>query len=286
MFLVGQDYDRDELLEYVGSKQKQSGIIWGEKEKTCVIATSGGRGGKSLGYSDEKHFDGSISYIGQGEKGDQNPLKFANALLTKGERSVLFFFTREPKAEEVRQKGNYRKLYTFEGIFEVASWDFYTPSNGRRQGDKLVRFLLAPAENVFHTHTLEEPSSIYYSQDLLSLKKKILAKNSKPSKGHISLREYYRRSQEIIIYAKTRANGICECCDKPSPFEDENGIPFLEVHHILRLADDGPDEPENVAAVCPNCHREAHYGKEKLRLKEKLIKIIIDKEAKINVSEK
>ncbi|MFC1652495.1 HNH endonuclease [Planctomycetota bacterium] len=35
---------------------------------------------------------------------------------------------------------------------------------------------------------------------------------------------------------------------------------FLEVHHLFRLADDGPDIPDNVAAICPNCHRELHYG--------------------------
>ncbi|WP_342542729.1 HNH endonuclease signature motif containing protein [Paenisporosarcina sp. FSL H8-0542] len=36
--------------------------------------------------------------------------------------------------------------------------------------------------------------------------------------------------------------------------------PYLEVHHIKRLADNGEDSVENAIAVCPNCHRELHFG--------------------------
>tara|TARA_R110002073_G_scaffold77283_5_gene187213 strand:+ start:693 stop:866 length:174 start_codon:yes stop_codon:yes gene_type:complete len=34
----------------------------------------------------------------------------------------------------------------------------------------------------------------------------------------------------------------------------------LEVHHINRVADGGPDTPDGVAAICPTCHREIHNG--------------------------
>ncbi|MGH8437576.1 MAG: HNH endonuclease [Pseudomonas sp.] len=33
-----------------------------------------------------------------------------------------------------------------------------------------------------------------------------------------------------------------------------------EVHHKVRLADGGLDTVENAIAVCPNCHRQAHFG--------------------------
>lgn len=36
--------------------------------------------------------------------------------------------------------------------------------------------------------------------------------------------------------------------------------PYLELHHIKRLADDGLDHPDWVAAICPNCHRRIHSG--------------------------
>jgi len=35
------------------------------------------------------------------------------------------------------------------------------------------------------------------------------------------------------------------------------------VHHIIPLADGGPDTLENVAALCPNCHRKMHVLKDK-----------------------
>ena len=35
---------------------------------------------------------------------------------------------------------------------------------------------------------------------------------------------------------------------------------FLEVHHIKWLSNGGEDSVENALALCPNCHRQAHYG--------------------------
>lgn len=35
---------------------------------------------------------------------------------------------------------------------------------------------------------------------------------------------------------------------------------YLEVHHKVPLADDGDDTVGNAIAVCPNCHREEHFG--------------------------
>jgi 5-methylcytosine-specific restriction protein A len=38
------------------------------------------------------------------------------------------------------------------------------------------------------------------------------------------------------------------------------GEPFLECHHIQRLADNGEDGPTNTVALCPNCHRRMHFA--------------------------
>ena len=43
-----------------------------------------------------------------------------------------------------------------------------------------------------------------------------------------------------------------------------DGSPYLEPHHITRLADNGPDHPAKVIALCPNCHRKAHSSQDKL----------------------
>ncbi|CAH7245263.1 e14 prophage; 5-methylcytosine-specific restriction enzyme McrA (fragment) [Vibrio chagasii] len=58
-----------------------------------------------------------------------------------------------------------------------------------------------------------------------------------------------------------RANGTCEICYKPAPFiRKTDNTPYLEVHHKLPLAQGGPDTVDNVLALCPNCHRQAHFG--------------------------
>lgn len=36
--------------------------------------------------------------------------------------------------------------------------------------------------------------------------------------------------------------------------------PYLEVHHIIFLAQGGDDTVDNAEALCPNCHRRKHYG--------------------------
>ncbi|EKO3402020.1 HNH endonuclease [Vibrio fluvialis] len=55
-----------------------------------------------------------------------------------------------------------------------------------------------------------------------------------------------------------------------------SGKPYLEVHHLIRLIDDGPDTPVNCVAVCPNCHRELHYSSEQSALTEKLKEIVLE----------
>lgn len=73
---------------------------------------------------------------------------------------------------------------------------------------------------------------------------------------------YRARSRAIRLYALRRAEGTCEACRAPAPFHTKEGTPYLEPHHITRLADDGPDHPARVAALCPNCHRRAHHAED------------------------
>lgn len=68
----------------------------------------------------------------------------------------------------------------------------------------------------------------------------------------------YVRSPYIAEASKRRAKGICQLCEKPAPFNDKNGNPYLESHHIIWLSEGGADELQNTAALCPNCHKKMH----------------------------
>ena len=71
----------------------------------------------------------------------------------------------------------------------------------------------------------------------------------------------YTRNPDVIAEALERANGVCEKCKKDAPFKrSTNGSPYLEVHHLTALSNGGLDTVENVQALCPNCHRELHFG--------------------------
>jgi hypothetical protein len=69
------------------------------------------------------------------------------------------------------------------------------------------------------------------------------------------------RNPIVVAATLKRANGACEECYADAPFTSKaTGEPYLEVHHIRRLADDGNDHPNNTVALCPNCHRKLHHA--------------------------
>ena len=158
-----------------------------------------------------------------------------------------------------------------------------TQTNGKRKGDKLVKYILQPVEEYIDQNTIfQDPleNIILEPSEFYNLRKKALENSNKPSKPNLLvLTEYKNRSIEIKKYALLRADGQCENCGKDAPFVNSNNIPFLEVHHIFSLSDEGPDHPINVAAICPNCHREAHYGQDMQTLKDKLSEKIKVKES-------
>ena len=98
-------------------------------------------------------------------------------------------------------------------------------------------------------------------------------KVKKPLGITTSIIKIYNRNPYVIAYSLKKANGICKLCEQKSPFKTNNNTDYLEVHHIISLSENGTDCIENAAAVCPNCHRELHYGVNKNDLKTKLLKI-------------
>jgi len=68
----------------------------------------------------------------------------------------------------------------------------------------------------------------------------------------------YERNPLIAEYARRRANGICELCEKDAPFRKKDNTPYLEIHHIEWLSKGGRDAIENTVALCPNCHKKMH----------------------------
>jgi len=79
-----------------------------------------------------------------------------------------------------------------------------------------------------------------------------------------------QRDPLVIAWVRAHAGGRCELCCRAAPFRDVHGEPYLEVHHVRRLADGGSDTIGNAVALCANCHRRLHVGADADGEREKL----------------
>jgi 5-methylcytosine-specific restriction protein A len=133
--------------------------------------------------------------------------------------------------------GNSRKVW----LFPLMRKDRSTPVIPKKEIDKIFDKKVKKASQL----SLEE------------LKKRASNSSSKPGKRAATTTSY-QRSPVVKAYVLKRANGVCELCEQPAPFNKKNGEPYLEVHHVKQLADGGDDTIENAVALCPNCHRRMH----------------------------
>lgn len=78
------------------------------------------------------------------------------------------------------------------------------------------------------------------------------------------------RDPQVRRRVISRADGRCEYCGALG-FERDDGSNFVEAHHIIHLSKQGPDTLENVIGLCPNHHREAHFGKHRSLFESELI---------------
>ncbi|HDY7704115.1 TPA: HNH endonuclease [Vibrio vulnificus] len=96
--------------------------------------------------------------------------------------------------------------------------------------------------------------------------------NDKPQESNSTITAYLRDPQ-VVAWVKNRAKGRCELCMKNAPFLNKDGFPYLEVHHVKPLSEGGKDVVKNCVALCPNCHREAHYSQESSTIAQRLARI-------------
>lgn len=83
----------------------------------------------------------------------------------------------------------------------------------------------------------------------------------KPARKTVQRNDFVRNPY-VVAAAVLRSNGKCEMpgCVR-TLFLRDNETPYLEVHHVIPLAEHGDDTLVNAAALCPHCHRELHSGK-------------------------
>lgn len=150
----------------------------------------------------------------------------------------------------------YPLKYIYALVINQETNSFHTSDAQRELGD--LGFKIKEIKD-FETEFLKDVEKSL--NDTSENRRKRLAKA--PKMPSFTIREVivYKRNSDVVAEVLDKANGICQACRKPAPFNKRsNNKPYLEVHHRIHLANDGEDTVENAIAVCPNCHREAHYG--------------------------
>lgn len=257
-FEIGQWYRRGGLHDtYKGSREKG---ISGPADHPVIFIFKG-EGGKRGRYDDTWLDNDRLRFTGVGLEGDQSMTGENRRLKNHQEegRDVHVF-------EEVRSNPHsivsYVGEYDLERIEEAERED--------RNGDlrRVFQFILMP---------FGEPREIDVEEESLEG----LFRTAKEAANYGGALPNYNggdggvrpRSEHVRRFALAHANEICQGCGQDAPFEKSNGEKYLEVHHLYRLSDEGVDDPENVIALCPNCHRRRHEGKDGDEFNEQLIKI-------------
>ncbi len=242
MFVPGQIYRRRDIHAQYGGQQ-QGGISTPTSAKAIFLFT--GQSGNEYGYNDVWTDDGMFLYTGEGQRGDMEFVRGNAAILRHQENDEELHLFEDAGVGSVRYIGQmvctgfrYRQAKDQEQVFR-----------------KVIVFELVPM-------TIE--GAINWNEDsdaeLGHLYQRAIQDFSE-YRTPIERRSLYRqRSDHVKKYVHKRANGICEGCGQDAPFLTASNEPFLEVHHVYRLSDDGPDHPASVVALCPNCHRRAHYA--------------------------
>jgi 5-methylcytosine-specific restriction endonuclease McrA len=139
------------------------------------------------------------------------------------------------------------------------TWAIYPRSitTPRPEVARKVRSLVA---NRRRTRMPDLSAEALEAANIDELRRVALLRAARSVSARSSVRLYRARSQAIRLYVLRRANGSCEHCRRDAPFVRADGSPYLEPHHITRLADDGPDHPAKVIGLCPNCHCRAHHA--------------------------
>jgi 5-methylcytosine-specific restriction enzyme A len=232
--------------------QAQGGILT-PREVPLIVVVTGEEGGR-YGYDDFWDDDGVFHYYGAGQEGPMTFVRGNRALrdhVDDGEDVHLF----EQEPTGLRYVGQ----VTVAGYYER---DNVPDVNGNPRLAIVFELVAldAPAPVPPDPQGPVAPSDPRWTMPLDQLRERAGRRLGKQPNARTAKRTNYERSVDLKIYVRRRANGVCEGCKTPAPFEARDGHGYLEPHHIRRLSDGGPDDYHHVIALCPTCHRRVHHG--------------------------
>lgn len=237
-------------------------------------------------YDDQWSSDGILNYTGMGTTGDQSIEFSQNKTLAiaakEGIKVYLFesyvdneyYYDGEVEligpifqAEEIDVDGNLRTVikYPLRRKDNNSNVIIDIESVKQSEKEKIKEVIKHSIEDI------KDKAKSFESKDVSTKEVKTI---------------YRERNQYVAEYTKDRAKGICDLCGKEAPFKDKDGKPYLESHHVITLAEGGPDGVYNTVAICPNCHRKIHIlkdSKDMKKLEDIILKYLLDDDDRDNI---
>jgi 5-methylcytosine-specific restriction protein A len=221
-----------------------------------------------------------FDYTGEGQIGHQN--------VNKGGNKAVKNHLENGKVLHVFEKPG-RNKYTYIGEFYLLNYRFDKQTDSKGDIRNVVVFELKLDDDFDipgRSEETEKMKDISEEKRARKLKGNQLIKFTDranlgtecPGKKEIVVQKI-DRDQFVKVAVNDRAIGFCELCGHKAPFTKKDGSPYLEVHHIVTLKENGPDTIYNAIALCPNCHRKMHYATEKIKETEKvkIVEIMLEK---------
>lgn len=247
---IGDVVTNDEMRSAFGVG-KMGGMRKSNTNNCLVIISD-----HTKGLYDDRWYGDELHYTGMGKKGDQQLEGNQNITLYESDTngiSVYLFEVLNPKEYtyhgEVRlsgepyqedqpdEDGNIRKVWMFPikpigPKAEIESERIETSK--KRKEKKAAKLSLAELKSAAESRSSSKPGN----RTVKSVQKD--------------------RDPFVSEYTKRLANGKCDLCGQPAPFNKKDGTAYLETHHVIWLAEGGADSIDNTVALCPNCHRKMH----------------------------
>ena len=251
-FIVGETYPTSQIHIFAGSYDMRAGgmfVLEAEGRPSAVVIKATLKGGKYPNDWLEPHE--RLKYYLKSRSENFGEEFKENAAILKNPSIPILTFTRHEKGSPFVYEGEFR----FDRIHretDGSKWFELVRSDVDKKEAWVVRERL---ESELADEISEAKSrSAADRNERISVAPKLPRKVRVISTGFV-------RNADVIAEVLERADGICEYCGGPAPFKRAtDGTPYLEVHHVKPLADGGYDTVDNAVAICPNCHREAHFG--------------------------
>lgn len=255
-FEVGAVVSNDEMR--IAFKVGNMGGMRKSNTLNCLVLISD----HTKGLYEDKWYGDVLHYTGMGKNGDQ---------VLKGNQNGTLFYSRSNGIEvhlfEVLDAGE----YTYRGRVNLVA-EPYMEEQPDESGTprKVWMFPIkpntgAPVVTAEEFKAVQERKKKQAEGMSLSALEKAARANStdKPGTRKVNSTEVVR-DPYVSEYVKRLANGKCELCHQPAPFQDKQGKPYLETHHVIWLSKGGSDSIDNAVALCPNCHRKMHVVNDKV----------------------